>query len=426
MKWNWMGSGSRARGFKALGVSLAVGLGMTACSRDYTVGYLYVTSATRSTTGLVDAYAIDYQSGAITPLADSPIPSGGNNPVGLAAAPNGKFIYVINQSAPSSNLVEFSIGTDGKLYPQNTYPVVQNSDKTVIGSFPTAVTLDATGAFLYVTFTYQNGFSTTSPGPGGVAVFPVNTDGSLGSPLVNTTVGTTAANPLPYFPVGDNPVGLVVLPKTNNFVYVIDQEKPANGAAFGVLLTFARDTTSGALSPVAGTVLNGVSAGTTPAGIAAHPGGRYVYVSDETTNQLYAYGITATGVPQALVSSPFTTGSFPLGVTVDPRGMFLYVANFGSSTISSFAIDQGSGSLSGVSGASGSQVATGPTCVAIDPALGIYTYTSNNQDNSVSAEQLNTHTGALTPVQGAKFSASALPTCAVAVANGAHATQIVP
>jgi hypothetical protein len=78
-----------------------------------------------------------------------------------------------------------------------------------------------------------------------------------------------------------------------------------------------------------------------------------------------------------------------------------------------------------VSGGTGITVATGPTCVTVDPALGLYLYTSNNTDNSVSAAQLNPHTGALTAVEGTQFSAQPLPTCAVAVANGAHATQIV-
>jgi 6-phosphogluconolactonase len=70
-------------------------------------------------------------------------------------------------------------------------------------------------------------------------------------------------------------------------------------------------------------------------------------------------------------------------------------------------------------------VATGPNCVVIEPALGIYLYTSNNTDNSVSAQQLDPHTGSLKPVQGTQFSAQPLPTCAVAIANGAHATQLV-
>jgi hypothetical protein len=42
MKGNGMGQQSKTRFVKTLGASLAVGLGMTACSRDYTVDYLYL------------------------------------------------------------------------------------------------------------------------------------------------------------------------------------------------------------------------------------------------------------------------------------------------------------------------------------------------------------------------------------------------
>ena len=416
MKWNRTGSG-----LKALAVSLAVGLGMTACSRDYTLGYLYVTSATRSTTGVINGYAFDYQTGALNQLADSPEPSGGSNPVTLVASPSGKFLYVLNHD--TSTVVEFGIGTDGKIYPANTYNVVKNTAGTFIGSFPTAAAIDPTGAFLYVTFTYQNGFTTASPGAGGVATFPINTDGSLGNPLTTTVAGVA----LPYTPVGDNPVGIAVNPK-GGFVYVIDQEKPTSGSPFGVLLAFTANTTTGALTSVPGTVVGGTgplgfAAGTNPSAIAEDPLGKFIYITDQTTNQLYGYTALNGGAPVAINSSPFTTGLFPLSVTVDPRGTFVYVANFGSSTVSTYAVNQATGALSGT--AAGTAVATGPTCVTIEPARGIYLYTSNNTDNSVSGEQLSPNTGALTPIQGTQFSAQALPTCAVAVANGAHPTQIV-
>jgi YVTN family beta-propeller protein len=424
MKGNRMQQLGGSRIFKTVGASLAVGLGMTACSRDYTVDYLYVTSATTSlTAGAVNAYEVDYQSGALTPLADSPVPSGGTNPVALVAAPNQKFIYVINENSPIANVAPFEIGTDGKLYPQAVTPVVQNSGATIVGTTPTAIAIDPTGSFLYITFRYQNGYSPTNPGPGGVAVYPINSDGSLGGPVMNGT--------LPYFTAGDNPVGVVVDPKNDKYVYVIDQEKPSNASPHGVLLTYARNTTTGALTPVVGPVSGGISVGTTPAGIAEDPGSNFLYITDETTNQLYGFlatGGTPTGTgtpPLAMVSSPFTTGSFPEGVTVDPRGEYVYVANYNSDTVSAFAINVATGALSSVAGSSGNAVATGPTCVAIDPALGIYAYTSNNVDGSVSGLQLNPHTGALTNVQGTKFPAAALPTCAVAVGNGAHATQIV-
>ena len=412
MTWNNTG-----RGLKALAVSLAVGLGMTACSRDYTVGYLYATNA-KATPGLVTAYAIDYASGALTQLADSPIPAGGNNTVGLVAAPNGKFLYVINNQ--TSTVVEFSIGTDGKLYAGQTVSVVQGNNLT--GSFPTAAAVDPAGKFLYVTFTFQSGFTTVLPGPGGIAIFPINADGTLGAALTNTTIGTTAAKPLPYVPVGDNPVGIAIS-ATGGFVYVIDQESPQTSSAHGVLLTFTENVSTGALTQVVGGYFSGVAAGTTPAGIAEDPSGHFIYVTDSATNQLYGYLATSGGAPAPMLASPFTTGLNPLGVTIDPRGLFVYVANFSSSTVSAYTINTATGALSGVSG--GISVATGPTCVAIDPALGIYLYTSNQTDNSISAEQLNPHTGSLSQVQNTPYPTQVLPTCVATVTNGAHASQIV-
>ena len=437
MKWNRTG-----RGLKALGLSLAVGLGMTACSRDYTLGYLYVTAAR---TALISAYSIDFQSGALQQLSDSPIPSSQQtnaNPVALVAAPNGQSLYVVNHDV--SQVVQFAVGTDGKIYAQQTTNVVSNASGSLVGSFPTSAAIDPSGNFLFVTLTFQNGFTTARPGPGAVAIFPIqhssdpSKEGLLGAALANTTVGASTTSPLPYYPIGFNPVGVFVNPVKNGttagtvnpgggFVYVVDQDN-AGGSASGMLLVF-QYTVAGLLMPVPGPVqsavgpsVTGFHAGTTPAAVAVDPTGRYIYVTDEATNQLIAYSQTSSGVPNALISSPFTTGQFPTGITVDPRGEYVYVANFGSSTVSQFTIDQTTGSLSGGSGAG---VATGPTCVTIEPGLGKYLFTSNNLDSSVSAEQLDPHSGALTQVQGTQFAAAALPTCATAIANGAHPTEVV-
>ncbi len=415
MKWNGTG-----RGLKTLAVSLAVGLGMTACSRDYTVGYLYATSATHTTTGLINAYSIDFQSGALQQLPDSPIPSSGSNPITLVASPNGKNLYVVNQN--TSQVVQFAIGTDGQLYEQKQHADVVMGASGVTGSIPTAIAIDPAGKFLYVTFQYQNGFTAAKPGPGGVAVYPLAVDGTIGAPVTNTASGTS----LPYTRVGNNPSGIVASP-VGGYIYVIDQEPPASasGSPFGVLLAFSVNASTGALTPIPGTVSGGFAVGTTPAGIAEDPGGHYLYITDSTTNQLYAFVVQSGGAPFANLSSPFITGQHPLGVTVDPRAMFVYVVNSASGTISSYAINSSTGSLSAVAAASSSQVETSPTCVTIDPALGIYLYTSNNIGNSVSALQLNPHTGALVNVQNTPFPAQPLPTCAVAVANGVHAKQLI-
>ena len=418
MKWKTLG-----RSAKALTVSLALGLGMTACTRDYTVAYVYATAATRTTMGVVNAYAVDYASGALQQLADSPIPSGGSNPVALVATPNGNYIYVVNHD--TSQVVQFDVGTDGKLYAENSYNVVQGSG--VAGSFPVAATIDPTGTFLYVAFTFQNGFTTASPGPGGVATFPINTDGTLGTPLTSMVTGTA----LPYVQTGFNPVGIVAS-AYNHFVYVVEQDTTTSAqgvtSSVGSLLTFSANATTGALTAVPGPVsiigaVTGTPVGVRPSAIAEDPSARFLYISDQVTNQLFGFLVTANGAPQTMASSPYTTGSFPLGVTVDPRGSFVYVANNNDNTISTYAVNVTTGALSG---SGSSAVSTGPTCVSIEPARGIYLYTSNNRDNTVSADQLDPHSGALQNVQGTPYTASALPTCITTVANGAHPTQLVP
>src|SRR5271154_2684712 len=211
MMWNKLG-----RGTLASILSLAL-VSVTACSRDYVLAYVYVTTAKPLTSGSPDggvsAYAVDYQIGSLTPLADSPIQAG-RNPVTLVASPSGLNLYVVNHD--DSSVSEYSIGTDGKIYLQNTY--------NVTGSEATAIAMDAAGAFLYVTFQYQLGpngqqlYSPASPGPGGGTIFPINSDGTLGKPFTQN--------------VGNNPVGIVVsrppVGGTVVFAYVLDQEVAPN------------------------------------------------------------------------------------------------------------------------------------------------------------------------------------------------------
>jgi 6-phosphogluconolactonase len=437
MKWNKMG-----RGTVASILSFAL-VSVTACSRDYTLAYVYVTTAkpltSTSPNGGINAYAVDYQIGSLTPLADSPIPAG-RNPVTLIASPSGLNLYVVNHD--DSTIGEYAIGTDGKIYLQNTY--------NITGSNATSVSMDAAGAFLYVTFQYQLGpngqqlYSTASPGPGGITIFPISKDGSLGTPKTvnvgNTPVGVVvsrprcepaavynAGNPACTLSDGAGP-GLETV-----FVYVIDQETPTTPKA--ALLGFSQNMSTGVLTPAPGTaittdatgktVATGYGAGTTPSAIAEDPSSRFVYVTDQATNQVYGSTANADGSLTPMNNSPFPAGLFPVGVTVDPRGKFLYVANFSSGTIGAYTIDQNSGNPTGAITSASTATGTGPTCVAIEPALGVYLYTSNNLEGDVSAFQLAPQNGTLKQVQNTPFPSGALPTCAVAVANGSHPTQII-
>ena len=396
----------RMIGRLASAMLLTGALGLTACTRDYTVAYVYTTAAN----GNINEYGVDYRSGALIPISGSPI-TAGNNPVKIIASPNSLFVYVLNQG--DSTIQQFAVETDtGKLTSKNTYST---------GSTPTSMAIDPSSKFLYVTFKYQQGYSDTNPGPGGVDIFPVSSDYSLGTPTVQ--------------PLGNNPVG-VTYTNFNNYVYVIDAEpETASSSATGWILAFSANTTNGALTPIGKTsistgndgktVATGYGAGTNPSSIAVDPASRFLYVTDRATNQLYGNIVISGGLLQPMQNSPFATGLLPMAVTVDPRGKYLFVANYNADSVSAYAIDQPTGAPSGSVGSSSTKVGPGPNCLSIEPALGIYMYSSNRLDDTTSGLKLDSHNGSLQNIQNTPYPAPGTPTCVVAVANGSHATQVV-
>jgi len=438
MKFNTM-----IRNAMATTLSLGLGLGTVACSRDYTADYVYSISAGN---GTISAFAVDFQTGILTQLSGSPVALNVTNPTTLVATPNGQNIYVIG-GTQNSQVEQLSVGTDGKLYAQNT--------PNITGTYPVAAAIDSTGSFLYVAYKYQNGFGPLSVGPGGVSIFPIAANGNLGTPLnVN---------------VGNNPVGIAVsvptttltspsVPAGTVYVYVADAEGSAySPGASPTILSFQANisnnngtvTGNGILTPTTGTVYNnslrtyqGLSfsgstssaliAGVAPSAITVEPTGRYVYVTDRLNNEIYGYAIATNatlanhgGTLTPLLSSPFNTGLYPVSITVDPRGKYIYATNYNSNTVSSYSINSADGSLGGTATVGNFTTATGPTCVTVDPALGIYLYASNYLDGSISGGQLSPNTGALTATINTPYPTGTLPSCVVAVANGSHAVQIV-
>jgi len=410
MKWKPMG-----RAATASILSLAMVLGVSSCSNDYTVAYLYMTTAKTLPHGLINAFQIDYQSGSLRPLDDSPVDTGGRNTVGLVVAPNNLFLYPVNHD--DSTVVEFAIGTDGKLYPQNTY--------NITGSFATSAAIDAAGKFLYVTFTYQNTaagqelYTPANPGPGGITIFPINPKPATATDPPENSLGTpTTIN------AGRNPVGIVASAQ-NNFVYVIEQDS----ATTANLLGFRENPSTGALTPLPGVTINpgnvvstGFTTGPTPGGILANSAGSVLYVTDQTLNQVAAYSVpSATGVPTLISGGTVSTEAGPMGMAFDPMGKYLYVVAYTANTIDGYTLGaSGQPIRSTVAGSL--QAGTAPTCVTTigapstaNPTHAIYLYASNALSNNITAEQLNETNGSLEQVQGQPFGGSTLPTCIVAV-----------
>lgn len=403
-------------------VCLGLGFSMTSCSPNDTIDYLFVTSNTTSSggsNGQITSYHVDDISGSLSEVAGSPFSSGGVNPVAEVPSPNGQVLYVANHD--SSNIAEFVIGTNGQLSsPANTY--------TTPGTDPVALAINTSGTLLFVVDYFAPGYSAATPGPGALVVYPINTDGSLGSPVVN---GGASYSPLQCYPGG------VAVTANGKFAYVtntnsvvVTTSSPTAGAlpgtppgcpTQGTVSGFSVAST-GALTPVAGSPF---LAGASPTGIAIDPTSRFVYVTDSTQNQLIAYDILAAGQLNPVINGPFGTGIFPVGVVVDPRGEYIYVTNFNDGTISEYSIAQANGAPSASAAGVFNLDSKGPTCLVVDPAFGRFVYASTYVGDYVGAAQLAPDTGALSGIQNAPYGPiSGRPTCVAAVPHGNHANQI--
>jgi 6-phosphogluconolactonase len=179
---------------------------LLSCGASNTIDFVYVTSNLNNP-GQINAFEVNSESGALRQIADSPYPSGGRNPVYIVTAPSGKFLYVANHD--DNTIVQYAIGTDGKLYPLTT--------TNTPGTEPVALAINSSGTALYVLDYYapaapgQPSYTDLNPGPGALIAFPITSTGTLGTPL-------TAGN-ANYYPVQCFPTSLAVTPD-GNFVYI--------------------------------------------------------------------------------------------------------------------------------------------------------------------------------------------------------------
>ena len=373
-------------------VSLGLGFGTTACGPSNTIDFLYVT-ASKQNPGQISVYKVDSEAGTLYQIPDSPYPSGGRNPVADVASANGKNLYVINHD--DNTIVEFAIGTDGKLYPQQTC--------NMPGSYPTQLVVNPAGTYLYVVETYQPNFSTNIPGPGALVVFPINAGGQLGAASSLCQTVPDGANA--FFPLGNNPVSVNVL-AGGNFVYAVNES----------------DATVSALQVGSNGVLSSIGlfkVGTAPNAITSDPTGKFLYVTDGASNQMYGF-LVQSGGSLVMMPAPFKTDNLPNAVAVDPLGIYVYVANYNGNDVSAYTIDQSNGNATPVSGSATYAVGSGPLCILIEPSEGRYIYTANFLSNTVSGLNLNPATGALSAVQNTPFSAAQQPTCSAAITHNHH------
>ena len=387
-------------------VSLAAAAFLSACA-TLTVDFVYVTSALAAgpnSYGEVNVFEINSESGRMRQIPTSPFPSGGRNPVAEAVSPDQADLYVINHD--DNTIVQFAIGTDGKLYPQNTV--------NTPGIFPLAVA--TSGNFLFVVDTYQPlpTCSSASPCSGSIAVFPILTAAeakTLSPPQPADTLGTAVVNAsinASYWPLALPTAGDIFVPTAINvagtgaYVYVSGYDAKTNlGYIFG--FTAGSD---GTLTALAGFPMQ---VGAHPSAMASDKAGTYLYVTDSTQNAVYALQMNGGSLT---LSGTYGTGAQPSAIVLDATAKFAIVANGQDSNVSVYSVSSGTLNRLG-SYTTGTQ----PVALGIDPSLNQYVFTANFLGNNVSGFKLNLNDGSLLNSQFSPSASNANPTAVAAITH---------
>jgi 6-phosphogluconolactonase len=277
----------------------------------------------------VHAYSINPGTGALKPLAVSPLAE--SFPY-ISLDRTGRFLFGASYGA---NLISVNaIAADGRVAadPLQVIPVGRNAH---------SIRTDESNKFVYV------------PTLGSDEIFHFTFDVKSGRLTSNTpSVALMKASTGPRH---------FVTSTDNKFVYLLSE-------LVGTVTTLSLDAKTGLLTEVSsasglppasklrpgaprGAV--GAPGGPPPrntdndiwaADIHMTPNGKFLYITERTSNTLAAFSVdAATGKLAFLGTTP--TEKQPRGFAIDPKGRFLIASGENSDTISVYSIDQSSGAL---------------------------------------------------------------------------------
>jgi DNA-binding beta-propeller fold protein YncE len=294
--------------------------------------------------------------------------AGPNSSQNIVADPSGKYLYVSDPA--NGNVDAFAIGAGGGL------TAVQGSPFSA-GSFTGGIAVDPATKFLYVTLVNTQE----------VAGFAINSNGGL------------TAVPNSPFPAGNTPFRAIVDP-TGTFLYVSNLNDSRGGIS-----AYTIDSTSGALTAIAGSPFSTQANFPGPNGLAIGGGGAFLYVgmsgSANSNNVISAFSIDpSTGKLTQLANSPFPTGNDPQGIATDPAGKFLFTANSQDSTVSAFTVDGTTGNLTQAAN-SPFALQGAPEGLAVDPEGG-FLFVANSGNNGLSVFSVSASSG-VAAITGSPF-----------------------
>ena len=271
--------------------------------------------------GSVSAFAINRDSGALTPINRQASVGGG--PAHLIVDHGGRNVLVANYGGGS--VAVLPVGADGALKPASAF--VQHTGSSVNparqkGPHAHSVIVDKTDRFAYV----------ADLGLDKVMIYQL--DAAKGA-LVANDPAFAAATP------GAGPRHFAIHPQ-QRFAYVINELE-------NTVTAFTRDSERGSL-----TALQTIS--TLPADVKAlpnystaevlvHPTGKFLYGSNRGHDSIAVFSIDQATGRLTFVETVATEGSTPRGFGIDPTGAYLIAGNQRSDSVVVFRINPETGRL---------------------------------------------------------------------------------
>jgi len=336
--------------------------------------FMYVGTYTGQLSKGIYAWRFDPSSAKFTPLglvAETP------NPSFLAAHPNGRFLYAVNEISRFQRMLKSGSVSAFAIDPATAKLTLLNQQAS-LGDGPCHLTLDSQGKCLVVA-NYNNG---------SVAAFPVSPKGLLDtSSSFFQHVGTGAD---PKRQEGPHAHCVVVTPD-NRFVLAAD-------LGLDEVLFYRFDLAHGGMTINEPRFVK-VAPGAGPRHLVFHPNGKWVYLINEMQSSIVSFAYEPQG---DVLSELQTVSTLPKDykgqndgaeIQVHPSGKFLYASNRGHNSIAVFAIDPKAGTLKPVD-----YVPTQgkiPRNFAIDPT-GAYLIAENQQSNNMVVFRIDQASGRLT------------------------------
>jgi 6-phosphogluconolactonase len=286
--------------------------------------------------GLVSAYAIDAQTGALTYLNQQT--TRGTDPCHLSVEKTGQYLMVANYS--SGSLAMYPILEDGPLGAMSDF--VQHEGSSIDprrqqGPHAHSIMIDPANRYAFV----------PDLGIDKVMIYQLD-----------LTNGKLLPNQQPFVQVkpGAGPRHFDFHP-SRQYAYVINE--------LGSTVTaFTYDEERGALKEIQtiSTLPSDFTGTSHTADVHVHPSGKFLYGSNRGHDSIAIFTIDAATGKLTATGHESTQGKTPRNFAIDPTGNFLLAANQSTDTIVTFRIDQASGQLTATG--SVAQVPT-PVCLKL-------------------------------------------------------------